>query len=548
MNRLTDLPVAAPEAAELLLYKQVFDNAIVGICFMRGRHFVRVNQRMEEMLGYGPGELVGQSVRMLYARAEDYEEVGRIVADFPNNNRYVHERPLVSKDGRLLWCLIAGRMVDPADPDSASVWIVQDLTAKKEMEDQLARANHRLEQTVQRRTLNLQKTNEALRAEVERRRQTERAMIESREKYRVLIRNIPLGIVITDSSGEVAEINPALQSLFGVTNLDAFVALAGRATVTVLRDGAVLGLLELIRASSPADSRRTEHSTVHWMPSDGAARWFDVVGVRVPVLGLGAAIVFYDRTEQRQARAREHAQSQQLAHATRQSLMGQFASALAHELGQPLNASLSYAAGIEHRLGAELDARPDVRDALGRIRLHLAQAGDVIRNVRAFIARHRPDEEPIDFAALCQATLDLLQIQLREAAVRVSLSVPQDLPRLSGSRVELQQVLVNLIVNAVEAMRDAGVAHPRIAIRAARARAGQVRVSVEDNGPGVTETLREQIFQPYVTSKPGGLGMGLMMCRTIVESHGGTMILDTAGRRQGARFRFTLPVQRTSDE
>lgn len=547
MNRPTDLPESAVEQTELLLYKQVFDNAIVGICFMRGRHFVRVNARMEEMLGYLSGELLGQSVRVVYAREEDYEEVGRIVAEFPRSNRYVHERPLVTKGGQLLWCLIAGRKVDPADPGSASVWVVQDITAKKEAEDQLARANHRLEQTVHRRTLNLQKTNEALRAEVERRRETERAMIESREKYRVLIRNIPLGIVITDAAGQIVEINPAMQTLFGVPDLSAFVALAQAAHVTVLRDGAVIGLHELVRAASPADSRRTEHTTVRWNPAAGAdVRWFDVVGVRVPVHGLGAAIVFYDRTEQRQARAREHAQSQQLAHATRQSLMGQFASALAHELGQPLNASLSYAAGIEHRLGAELDARPDVKDALGRIRLHLAQAGDVIRNVRAFIARHRPDDEPVDLEALIHATLELLQLQLREAAVRVSLSIAPGLPALRGSRVELQQVLVNLIVNAVEAMRDARVRSPRIAIRAARSRS-DIRIAVEDNGPGVTEALREQIFQPYVTSKPGGLGMGLMMCRTIVESHGGTMTLE-AGRRQGARFLFTLPVRRPDDD
>ena len=536
--------IADTQAAQTdrLIYEQVFDNALVGICFMQRRQFLRINARMEEMLGYAPGELAGQSVRMVYARQEDFEEVGKVMEAFPRDNRYVHERPLVTKDGSLLWCLIAGRMVDPHGAAPTSVWVVQDMSASRLAEDQLARANQRLEQVVQSRTLNLQKTNAALKLEVERRRAFERAMIESREKYRVLIRNIPLGIVITDAAGEIVEINPAMQSFFGADNLPAFEALARQAECTVLRDGSRLSLGELIRSCSPAVTRRVEHSTVRWIGADGHSYWFDVAGVRVPVRDLGAAVVFLDRTEQRRARAREHAQQQQLAHASRLSLMGQFASALAHELGQPLNACLSYAAGIEHRLGPELQKRPDAQEALSRIQLHLHQAGDVVRNVRAFIAKHKPEDEEIDVSALVHATLELLQLQLREAAVVVRLRVADVLPRLHGTRVELQQVLVNLIMNSVEAMRGAGTAHPRIEVAVSTLRGTRVRLSVSDNGPGVAQHLHDSIFQPYTTTKPSGLGMGLMMCRTIVESHGGELLLDTK-RKRGAAFRFVLPVQ-----
>lgn len=542
------LPASPPTSdatsrTDRLIYEQVFDNALVGICFMQHRHFLRVNARMEEMLGYQPGEMLGKSVRGVYARQEDFEEVGRVMESFPSSNRYVHERPLVAKDGSLLWCLISGRMIDPQDPDSTSVWVVQDMSAKKQAEDQLARANQRLEQIVHSRTVNLQKTNAALKQEVERRRESERAMIESREKYRVLIRNIPLGIVITDASGEIVEINPAMQGFFGSNDLATFTTMARDAVCTVVGDGASLTLNELIAACSPPVTRRVEHLTAKWTAPDGASRWFDVAGVRVPVRDLGCAVVFLDRTEQRRARAREHAQQQQLAHASRLSLMGQFASALAHELGQPLNACLSYAAGIEHRLGPELRKRPDAQEALARIQLHLHQAGDVVKNVRAFVAKHRPEDEEIDLAALVHGTLDLLQLQLREATVTVRLRIAEGLPHLRGTRVELQQVLVNLIVNAIEAMRGASVAHPHIEVGVARAGRSSVRLTVADNGPGVPEAMRESIFQPYTTSKPGGLGMGLMMCRTIIESHGGTLQIDTR-RKRGAAFRCVLPVQK----
>ncbi len=526
-----------------LIYEQVFDNALVGICFMQQRRFLRVNARMEEMLGYEPGELLGQSVRAVYARREDFDEVGRVIESFPTSNRYVHERPLVARDGSLLWCLISGRMIDPQDPDTTSVWVVQDMSAKKRAEDQLARSNQRLEQIVQSRTLNLQKTNATLKLEVERRRESERAMIESREKYRVLIRNIPLGIVITDGTGEIAEINPAMQAFFGATDLDAFNAMATRAACSVVGDGTSMSLRDLIQAASPPVTRRVEHLTARWIGPDAKPRWFDVAGVRVPVRDLGCAIVFLDRTEQRQARAREHAQQQQLAHATRLSMMGQFASALAHELGQPLNACISYAAGIEHRLGPELQKRPDAQEALSRIQLHLHQAGDVVRNVRAFVAKHKPEDEEIDLAVLVHGTLDLLQLQLREAAVMVKLRIADDLPRLRGTRVELQQVLVNLVANSIDAMREAGTTKPQIEVAVARVPRQRVRLVVADNGPGVAENMRESIFQPYTTTKAGGLGMGLMMCRTIIESHGGELLIDSK-RKRGAAFRCTLPVEK----
>jgi two-component system, LuxR family, sensor kinase FixL len=166
-----------------------------------------------------------------------------------------------------------------------------------------------------------------------------------------------------------------------------------------------------------------------------------------------------------------------------------------------------------------------------------------VKNVRAFVAKHRPEDEEIDLAALVHGTLDLLQLQLREAAIAVRLRIADDLPRLRGTRVELQQVLVNLIVNATEAMRGAGVPHPQIEIGVTRAGRSSVRMSVADNGPGVPATLHESIFQPYTTTKPGGLGMGLMMCRTIIESHGGTLQIEPR-RKRGAAFRCMLPVEK----
>jgi len=526
-------------ADDPLVYKHVFDNAIVGICVMARRRFIRVNQRMAELFGYPTGELEGRSVRLLYPTDEDYAEIGRRLAQVPRAKAFSHEHPLVARDGSIRWCHISGRWLDPEDVESPSVWVVHDASAMKEAERQLARANARLEQRIAQRTRNLQDTNEVLKVEVLRRRASERSMLESREKYRALLRNIPLGIAVTDTAGKVVEINPLLQSWFDARNLEEFNAIAATTNFHFVEDEQPIRLDELIRSRLPTETRRPDRVAVRWDKPSGQTRWFDVSGVRVPVSGLGAAVVFADQTAQRQARDRELAQQHQLAHATRLSLMGQLASALAHELGQPLNAALSYAAGVSHQLADVLPRYPEAADALAQLMLHLRQAGDVVHHVRAFVKRDRPRPAPVDLQDLVHKTLGLLQLQLRESAARVSLRVDPDLPHVAGSRVELQQVLVNLLVNALEAMRDAGVSAPELRLRLSRPRRGQLQIEVADNGPGIPAALRETVFEPYRTSKRDGLGLGLTLCREIVEAHGGRITL-VASRRRGATFRIVL--------
>ena len=121
-------------ADDPLVYKHVFDNAIVGICVMARRRFIRVNQRMAELFGYPTGELEGRSVRLLYPTDEDYAEIGRRLAQVPRAKAFSHEHPLVARDGSIRWCHISGRWLDPEDVESPSVWVVHDASAMKEAE------------------------------------------------------------------------------------------------------------------------------------------------------------------------------------------------------------------------------------------------------------------------------------------------------------------------------------------------------------------------------------------------------------------------------
>ena len=153
----------------LLEYQIIFENAIVGICSMRNRILLRCNRRMEQIFGFGPGELDQQPVRILYPNKEAYERIDKVYANFPRHNQYVHEPQLVRKDGRLIWCIVSGRLLDPREPAAGSIWVVQDITERRITENALRQANKRLEMRVEQRTTNLRRTNQALKVEVQRR-------------------------------------------------------------------------------------------------------------------------------------------------------------------------------------------------------------------------------------------------------------------------------------------------------------------------------------------------------------------------------------------
>ncbi len=545
------LAAPMPSGAELSLAEAEFphelllENTVVGVCYLLDRRFLWANARMTQMFGYEPGQLVGESVRVLYSTQDDFEQVGDLYGHVSRDDGYTHERPLLRKNGEVLWCLISGRTIERGDPHRRSVWVLQDITDKKRAEDELRRANQRLEHTVERRTLNLRRSNQALREEIERRRATQALSVESREKYRALFRHMPLGVLVTNAEGEIVEINRTLQTYLGATARAAFDVLAQDASRVVAPDGGTRSLAALVHEhAKSAKSRRVDRFEIAWRSASGKLRHVTVVAAPMSGHGLGVAYALSDVTEQRRAREREHAEQAALAHAARLSLMGQMASALAHELGQPLNACQSYLGGLRHRLAEDLSERPELALALDKLALHLDQASDIIRNVRGFVSRHQPEVERVDLAALTQQTLALLQMQLRAAQVRVE-QAPVATPALVRCHpVEIQQVLVNLLVNAIEAVQGLPPEQRVVEIAIECDCRGKASVQITDGGPGVEPALAERIFEPYFSTKATGLGMGLMICRTIVESHGGTLRLQGGRGGVGASFRFTLPVVR----
>jgi two-component system sensor kinase FixL len=244
-----------------------------------------------------------------------------------------------------------------------------------------------------------------------------------------------------------------------------------------------------------------------------------------------------DLTERQATETRMQELQGELIHMSRLTAMGEMSSTLAHELNQPLSAITSYLNGSRRLLET---AAPDigrVREAVGKAADQAMRAGDIIRHLRDFVSRGETERKGENLAKLIEEAAALALLGARQRGVRTFFRLDPAVPEVLADKVQIQQVLVNLIRNALEAMEDM----PRRELIVATGPAGDdmVQVSVADTGTGLAEVVAAALFQPFVTTKPHGMGVGLPICRTVVEAHGGRIWADP-NPEGGTIFRFTL--------
>jgi signal transduction histidine kinase len=260
---------------------------------------------------------------------------------------------------------------------------------------------------------------------------------------------------------------------------------------------------------------------------------------------LAQAVTIAGLLAQRRQRHRAEAeilkQRTELAHVARISTMGQLTSALAHELNQPLGAILRNAEAAEIFLQKEKPDLEEIRAILADIRKDDQRAGSVIERMRSLLKRRSLESKSLDFGELLIETVALARSDARVRRVNVTLQMPAKLPPVSGDRVHLQQVLLNLMLNGMDAMTNGAKAGRQLTVSAKKSKAGSVEVAVSDCGIGIAPENVERLFEPFLTTKPHGMGMGLAISQTIIEAHGGK-IWGGNHPTGGAIFKFTLPA------
>lgn len=364
------------------------------------------------------------------------------------------------------------------------------------------------------------------------------ASLQLREDHlRSILATVPDAMIVIDESGLIQSFSAAAETLFGYKSAE------------------VIGQNVKLLMPSPY---RQEHDnymqrylttgerriiglgrTVTGMRKDGSTFPMELaVGEMHPGTGRFFTGFCRDLTERHRTEARMQEQQQELLHMARFTALGEMASTLAHEINQPLTAITNYLKGSRRLLEKSQDDNAVIlREAVEKAADQALRAGDVIRRLRDFVARGESERQVERLPTLIEDASSLALVGAREADVRVTYELDPAAELVLTDRIQIQQVLLNLMRNAVEAMQG----QPRRELRIATAARhdGMAEVSVVDTGPGLAPEVSAQLFQPFVTTKKQGMGVGLSICRTIIESHGGHIWAEPA-LGGGTSFRFTL--------
>jgi PAS domain S-box-containing protein len=277
--------------------------------------------------------------------------------------------------------------------------------------------------------------------------------------------------------------------------------------------------------------------------ADGGKRYISVSGL--PMFDKAGRFIGYRGvarhiTERKRAEEALRDMQMQLAHANRVATMGQLSASITHEVKQPIGAARNNARAALNFLDNDPPDLDEVREALGCIVGDANRAGDIVDRIRGLFKKAPPRKECLDINAGIREVIELTRGEWVKNGISMQADLADGLPFIEGDRVQLQQVLLNLIVNAVEAMSGASDGTRELLV-SSRVDAGGVLVGVRDTGPGLAPKTLEHVFEAFYTTKPGGLGMGLSICRSIIEAHGGRL-WASANLPRGASFQFALPA------
>ena len=479
----------------------VIQTAVDGIILIDGRGTVQVfNRACETLFGYAASEVVGQNVKMLMPQPYQAEHDAYIA-----NYRRTGVRKIIGigrevtglrKDGTTFPMeLSVGEATRGDDP--TFVGIIRDITDRKRIETRL----------------------------------------------RAIIETLTDAVVIIDEHGLIQLFSPVAERLFGYAPHEVIgqnVSCLMPSPYRERHDGYLdhyrrTGEKRIIGIGRVVVGQRKDHTTFPMELAVGEMRLEDE----------RAFVGFVrDITERQGTERRLQELQSELLHSSRISTMGQMASALAHELNQPLTAVINYAQAGRRLIGAGGNPAT-LSEVLDKAVTQAERAGKIIRRLRDFLERGETERRLEDINKVVEEAIALALVGAKDSGVKVRFAMANVLPPVMIDKIQIQQVVVNLVRNGIEAMEHAE--RREMTIDTTRNADGDVETVVIDSGPGLPPEVEAQLFQPFVSTKRTGMGLGLSICRTIVEAHGGRLSAG-ANPAGGAMFRFTLPAAEDEDD
>ena len=418
----------------------------------------------------------------------------------------------------------------------------REISERRLTEERLRKAHDELDVKVNERTAELSRSNERLQREIIIKQQIENALRESEQRFRQMAESVKEAFWMTDAEvTRVIYVNPAYEEIWGRSCESLYAD--PRSFLEVVhpddRDRVNAALETQVR--DKVFEEEEEFRVIH---PDGSVR--RVRDRALPILdqtGHVYRIVRVGRDITKRALAEEKARQREaeLAHVVRLGTMGEMAAFFAHEVTQPLSAIANYTRGCVRRLRAGIGNREELVAAMEQVYGQAERAGEIIRRLRSFARKQEPRLSIVNVNDLVQDVVSFVGAEARDKGITIRMELGDPMDPVMADRIQIEQVMLNLVRNAIESMNDNNSTRRELTVRTCMTTRTGVEVTVCDTGRGLAPDAAERVFEPFFTTKPNGMGMGLSISRSIIETHGGRLCA-TPAPEGGAVFTFSLPA------
>ncbi len=494
------------------------------------------NQGATSLFGYSRKEVLGRSINLVYVQNYPFQKI--IQETLSQEKKWNAETHFVRKNGIKGFCKTHAILISPPQAKLITLLTHHNVSPYKNTIAELQQTTETLNQNL-RESLEIQYlTNSLAIKHFTFQEQMEQVLRESELRFHLLAENATDIISRHTSDGVYLYVSPSCKTLLGFSPEE----LIGRNIYKFLYHDDIGKLKKTFMRRKTNSNHiatyrmRRKDGDYHWFESNIRIIYDEQTNTIKEIQSASRDVT--DRILDKKARLR----GQQLAHVFRLSTMEEMASGMAHEISQPLAAIVNYTRGCVHYLEQGQHNPTQLIEIMQKAVAQAERAGEVIQHLKNFFCKGELFKTPCKINSILRETVSFLRNDLTASKTKVDFDLAKETPLISADKIQLQQVILNLIQNALEAMQETDPRKRRIQIKTKPIDKNTIEIGVTDSGPGFSKDSISQVFKPFFTTKAKGRGMGLAICRSIIEAHGGQFTINPNTHTNQSWIRFTLPI------